>query len=449
MTTARERTLARARNYQPAADGRPATRTWFKIVRNSGVTPSRVDLYDDIGGSGLLGGGIAAADFIGQIADIDGPLDVHINSAGGDVFDGLAIFNALASRPGQVTTVVDGIAASIASVIAQAGTTRLIAPGAMMMIHDALSMCIGNAADMRETASLLDQVSDNLAGVYALRGGTPAQWRAAMQTESWYTAAQAVDAGLADQLAERPADPAAVAAHARRVSAVLPSWLAAADSDDDGQSAGTSCRTCAGTGRLKHGATGKPSIKCPSCRGSGTYSPDSDDDDDGEQDGDGGMPADHTRRVLGIESMPIVDGPIPVHHTATVDTPWDGPAAVAAMPAEYATLHYCHAWETPEATASPHKPGDDDADDVKGNYKFPHHTGVGSPANIPACRNGLARLSRASIPDTDRAGVKAHLQAHIDDHNKGAGSSAGDHQHHDLTAEQAHQIAASLREAFK
>jgi hypothetical protein len=129
--------------------------------------------------------------------------------------------------------------------------------------------------------------------------------------------------------------------------------------------------------------------------------------------------------VLGIESMPLADKALPVHHTATVDTAWDGPAAVRAMPNDDTALEYCHAWQSDEAASVPHREGDDDADDVKGNYKFPHHEHKGGPANLAACRNGLSRLPGADIPDGDEAGVKAHLQAHLDDGNgKDAGDSA-------------------------
>lgn len=92
-----------------------------------------------------------------------------------------------------------------------------------------------------------------------------------------------------------------------------------------------------------------------------------------------------------------------VHHTATTDAAWDGPAAEAAMPNNKATLVYCHAWR------------EDGAGDEKSGYKFPHHATKGGPANLAACRNGLARLSGASIPEGDRAGVQRHLQAHLDD----------------------------------
>lgn len=115
---------------------------------------------------------------------------------------------------------------------------------------------------------------------------------------------------------------------------------------------------------------------------------------------------------------------IPIHHTPTVDAPWDGPAAVAAMPAEFATLHYCHAWWSQAAADSSHTAGDDDVDDEKGSYKFPHHTKDGGPANIRGCRNALARVANSTIPTADKAGVRSHVQAHLDDAAKKSGNSA-------------------------
>src|SRR5580698_7503218 len=106
-------------------------------IRNEGGT-TRVDVYDDIG-AGFWSDGVTPASFAAQMSGVKGPLDVHISSSGGDVFDGLAIAEAIRSYSGPVTTVVDGIAASIASVIAQAGQKRVMAPGAMLMIHDAFA----------------------------------------------------------------------------------------------------------------------------------------------------------------------------------------------------------------------------------------------------------------------------------------------------------------------
>jgi ATP-dependent protease ClpP protease subunit len=190
---------------EPQIEGRE--RRWFKIGQQDGAV-TQINIFDEISWWG-----ISAQEFVDELAGISGAVEVHINSPGGDAFDGITIYNALAARD-QVTTVVDGLAASAASVIAMAGQKRVMSPGAMMMIHDALALCIGNAADMRETAILLDKVSDNIASVYAAHTGTPlADWRKAMVAEGWYTAQEAVDAGLAHEVAKRPAgdgaDPAA------------------------------------------------------------------------------------------------------------------------------------------------------------------------------------------------------------------------------------------------
>src|SRR5262249_2041724 len=120
---------------------------------------------------------------------------------GGDVADGIAIKNAISAYPGRKRTVVDGLAASIASVIAQAGDERIVEPGAMLMIHDPLTWTEGNAADFPKVGDTLDRHGDNLAAIYAAKaGGTPEQWRQTMQAEAWYTADEAVSAGLADRV---------------------------------------------------------------------------------------------------------------------------------------------------------------------------------------------------------------------------------------------------------
>ncbi|WP_372741339.1 HK97 family phage prohead protease [Neptunomonas sp.] len=94
------------------------------------------------------------------------------------------------------------------------------------------------------------------------------------------------------------------------------------------------------------------------------------------------------------------------HSTSTIDKPWDGPAAQSSAPNDAAVLRYMHAWRNAN--------GDPDA---KSSYKFPHHAaGKDTAANIAACRNGLARLSQAKIPDGDRAGVERHLRKHMSDH---------------------------------
>jgi ATP-dependent Clp endopeptidase proteolytic subunit ClpP len=162
---------------------------------------TRIDVYDEIGDGGMFGEGCSAKDFAAQLAGVTGPLDVHINSYGGSVKDGIAITSAIRSHNGPKRTIVDGMACSAASVIMQAGDERIVQPGAMVMIHDAFAGVVGNAAEMQRAADELEKFSDNIAKVYADRaGGTPEQWRTAMRAESWYTANEAVDAGLADKV---------------------------------------------------------------------------------------------------------------------------------------------------------------------------------------------------------------------------------------------------------
>jgi ATP-dependent protease ClpP protease subunit len=165
------------------------------------ATATRVDVFDDIGEGSWFSEGLTAKDFAAQLAGVKGPLDVHINSYGGDVGQGIAIGNTIRAYKGFKRTVVDGMAASIASVIAQAGDERIVEPGAMTFVHDAWGGCVGNAADMQKTAGDLNKHSDNLAEIYASRaGGTKQHWRDVMQAETWYTAEEAVAAGLADKV---------------------------------------------------------------------------------------------------------------------------------------------------------------------------------------------------------------------------------------------------------
>ncbi len=175
--------------------------TWYALADGVDDAPAELALYDEIGFWG-----VSAVAFKAQLNAITASaISVNINSPGGDVFDGIAIMNMLRAHPATVNVVVDGMAASAASFIAMAGDTVIMAPGAMMMIHDASGICQGDAADMLETAGLLDTISDNIAAIYAGRaGGTTAQWRETMKGEQWYTADEAVAARLADKVAATP-----------------------------------------------------------------------------------------------------------------------------------------------------------------------------------------------------------------------------------------------------
>jgi ATP-dependent Clp endopeptidase proteolytic subunit ClpP len=192
----------RLRTTRPRAQLRQGRTDWYRIENLAGGTAA-IYIYDEIGYWG-----VTASDLVAELSELTGvtAIDLHINSPGGEVFDGLAIMNTLRAHPAAVTTYVDGLAASIASVIAMAGDRIVMGPHSQMMIHDASGLCIGDAGDMQQMAQMLDFQSNNIAAVYAERGGgTVDDWRAAMQAESWYTAEEAVAAGLADEVAARPA----------------------------------------------------------------------------------------------------------------------------------------------------------------------------------------------------------------------------------------------------
>ena len=159
-------------------------RSWYRITNAASADEAEVMLYDEVGGWY----GATADQFIADLRGVTAPnLRVRINSPGGSVFEGIAIANALRSHPASVTVQVDGIAASIASVIAMAGDRIEMAPNTMLMIHDASGVCLGNAADMEEMAELLDLISDNIADAYAQRaGGTRDEWRRARDMDVNY-----------------------------------------------------------------------------------------------------------------------------------------------------------------------------------------------------------------------------------------------------------------------
>ena len=149
---------------------------------------------------GGVGWEITAQDVLANLNDVDGDVTVRVNSAGGDAFEGVAIMNALRSHTGQVTVIVEGLAASAASVIAVGGADRLIMrPGSELMIHDAWSFADGNAADLEKLAADLERTSQSMAEIYAAKAGTaPDVMRQMMRDETWFSAQEAVDAGLAD-----------------------------------------------------------------------------------------------------------------------------------------------------------------------------------------------------------------------------------------------------------
>lgn len=173
-------------------------------------------LYDEISFFGVM-----AADFVSEMSGLSGQdLELHVNSPGGDVFEGLAILNTLRSYPGKVTAVVDGVAASAASFILMGANEVVMQPNTEIMIHDAWGMCLGNSADMVDMAQRLDKVSSNIANIYSGKaGGDDETWRSRMREEAWYGADEAVTVGLADRVETRKTSGAPVAYDLSRISA--------------------------------------------------------------------------------------------------------------------------------------------------------------------------------------------------------------------------------------
>jgi len=202
----------RFRNEMPAPGTRASVLNVLPI--ESAVDGEAVlrlyDPIDDWGGDW----GVSAKEFATALAALPEDthtIKLHINSPGGMVFEGIAIMNQLRAHSAKVVAVVDGLAASAASFIAASADEVIMGPQSQMMIHDALGLTIGNAAEVSKFADLLDRISNTVASVYAAKsGGTTEDWRTAMLAESWYSAQEAVDAGLADSVAgEPPADPPA------------------------------------------------------------------------------------------------------------------------------------------------------------------------------------------------------------------------------------------------
>lgn len=199
-----KRSLERARKLgKPHALRRDAASNWFRIY-NVSASETEVFIYDEIGFYG-----VSADDFVHALRDVTTPgIRLRINSPGGDVFDGIAIYNALRTHPSSVTSIVDGVAASAASFIAMAGDEVHMHRNSQLMIHDAHGLCIGNAADMQEMQQLLDLASNNIADIYEQKTGTPAdEWRDVMRDEKWYSAEDAVAAGLADSVLDKDGKP--------------------------------------------------------------------------------------------------------------------------------------------------------------------------------------------------------------------------------------------------
>ena len=205
--------MARMKLSLPIGDGlAPSSFAHVKMrLANKGKGDFRAEgntlwLYDAIAGSdeeAAWFGGVAPSAFIGQLSAMSGDVTIRLNSPGGSVFGAQAMVAAIKQHPGKVTAQVDSLAASAASVIAVNCAECVMVPGAMMMIHKAWGMTVGNSDDMRQTSDLLAKIDGTLADAYAAKTGQdPAAILDLMAAETWLTAQEAVDAGFADSVME-------------------------------------------------------------------------------------------------------------------------------------------------------------------------------------------------------------------------------------------------------
>ena len=172
------------------------------IMKAAGGT-AEILIYEDIG-SGWLGG-ISAKQFAEELKALGkiSTINVRLNSEGGNVFDGVAIFNTLRRHQARVVVDIDGMALSIASLVAMAGDEIRMADNALMMVHDPWIVMAGTADELRKQAELMDQVKENLVGTYADRTKLkPEKVSALLSEETWMDSKQARELGFVDAVTE-------------------------------------------------------------------------------------------------------------------------------------------------------------------------------------------------------------------------------------------------------
>lgn len=174
---------------------------WYEIV-NKTAEKAEIWIYEQIGQDWWTGDGLTAKSFQKDLSEIKATqIDLHINSPGGEVFDGITIYNLLKHHQATITTYIDGLAASIASVIALSGDKIFMAENALYMLHNPYGMVMGTADDMRKMADMIDKVKASL--MLAYTGKTDKsddEIAALMDAETWLSAEEALEFGFIDEI---------------------------------------------------------------------------------------------------------------------------------------------------------------------------------------------------------------------------------------------------------
>ena len=174
------------------------TEKWYNIQNKAGK-PADVYIFDEIGTYG-----ITAQEFITDIKDLkDTPINLRINSLGGDVFDGMAMYNVIKRREAKTTVYIEGIAASIATIISLGADEVVMAENSLFMIHNAWGGTMGEAKDMRKTAENLEKITGELTDIYRKKTGLSYDALAEMMDEeTWLNANEAFELGFIDTISD-------------------------------------------------------------------------------------------------------------------------------------------------------------------------------------------------------------------------------------------------------
>ena len=172
---------------------------FWNFIKNEDTSETELIFNGPISDETWWGDEITPAMFRDELSKVSGNLTVWLNSPGGDVFAASQIYSMLKNHKGKVTVKIDGIAASAASVVAMSGDETLIAPTAMMMIHDPSTMAFGNKEDMKKAISLLDEVKESIINAYEDKTHLSRDKIAKMMSdETWLNAKKAHEMGFAD-----------------------------------------------------------------------------------------------------------------------------------------------------------------------------------------------------------------------------------------------------------
>lgn len=174
---------------------------WIKNQDESGAEMRTLFLNGQISDETWFGDEVTPEIFRGELNAGKGPVNVWINSPGGDVFAAAQIYNMLMDYPYDVTVMIDGLAASAASVIAMAGTRVQMSPVAMMMIHNPATVAIGDTEEMKKAIKMLDEVKESIMNAYEIKSGLSRdKISRLMDAETWFNAKKAVELGFADEI---------------------------------------------------------------------------------------------------------------------------------------------------------------------------------------------------------------------------------------------------------